>query len=266
MHINILCIGDVVGKPGREIVQRGLSWLVQTREIDFVIANVENSAAGSGLTPKLYDELLGYGIHAMTMGDHVFKKREIYTTLSSASNIVRPANLPPQATGNVHAAVATAQGVKVGFCSILGRIYMNMATDNPFAAVDRVLPAMGADVTVKIVDCHAEATSEKVAMGWHVDGRCSICFGTHTHIPTADCRILPQGTAYITDVGMTGPYNSILGRDKGRVLKHLTTGMPYPFDVASGDVRLCGMIARIDTTTGRAESCEAVQLKWADLP
>ena len=266
MHLNVLCIGDVVGKPGRELLQRAVPLLVQTRQIDFVLANVENAAGGSGLTPKLYAEINGCGVHAMTLGDHAYKKREIYSVLGSADNIVRPANLPASAAGRAYAVLPTSKGVNVGFCCLLGRMYMNLPADNPFACVDRLLATMGAAATIKIVDFHAEATSEKVAMGWHLDGRASICCGTHTHVPTADARVLPCGTAYVSDLGMTGPYNSILGRDKGRVLKHLTTGMPYPFDVASGDLRLCGLLARVNTESGLAEHCEPIQLKASDLP
>jgi metallophosphoesterase (TIGR00282 family) len=261
MPIRILCLGDIVGRPGRQVVHAKLPALVREQRVDLVIANAENIAGGSGITQNLFNKLRSYGVDVCTLGDHVYKKLDIVPTLQASERIVRPANLSPNAAGRTHTIVTTNAGVQVGVFCLLGRIFMSqLPADDPFAAADRVLDQMPASVRVCVCDIHAEASSEKVAMGHWLDGRCSVIFGTHTHIPTADAKILPGGSAFISDLGMCGPYDSVLGRRKDRVVKYMTTNMPQPFDVATGDVRLCGAIAEIDETTGRAISIERVEV------
>jgi metallophosphoesterase (TIGR00282 family) len=262
MPIRILCLGDLVGRPGRQVVHQKLPGLVRERKVDFVIANAENIAGGSGITTNLFHKIRSYGIDVVTLGDHVFKKTDIVPTLGTSERIVRPANLSPGAAGRTHTVVPSNNNVSVGVFTVLGRIFMNqMPADDPFAAADKVLNAMPKTVRVRVCEIHAEASSEKVAMGHYLDGRCSLIFGTHTHIPTADAKILPGGSAFISDLGMCGPYDSVLGRRKDRVVKHMTTNMPQPFDVATGDIRLCGALAEIDSETGRALSIERIEVQ-----
>ncbi len=258
MDITLLCIGDVVGRPGRFVVSGAVPRLVRQHGIDCVIANVENAAAGSGLTANLYEKFLRYGVNLMTLGDHAFRKADILPVLEQSDRIVRPANYPSEAVGHKWAVFTTPAGPKVAVIQLIGRLFIRTVSDCPFHAIDHVLQRLPQDVRIVVVDMHAEATSEKIAMGWHLDGRVSVLFGTHTHVQTADERVLPQGTAYITDLGMTGPYDSVLGRRKDRVLKALMTGMPAPFDVAAGDARLCGILVRVDADTGRANHIERV--------
>jgi 2',3'-cyclic-nucleotide 2'-phosphodiesterase len=205
--------------------------------------------------------LRSYGVDVVTLGDHIYKRIDIVPTLLASERIVRPANLSAQAAGRIFTVVSTNSGVNVAVFSLLGRIFMNLPSDDPFAAAEKVLSQIPKNVRVVVCDMHAEASSEKVAMGHWLDGRASLIFGTHTHIPTADAKILPGGSAYITDLGMCGPYDSVLGRRKERVLKFMTTNMPHPFDVATGDVRMCGAIAEIDSETGKAISIERIEVK-----
>lgn len=259
MKLNILCIGDIVGRPGRRIVADKLKSVVSELDIDCVIANAENAAGGSGLTPQIYEKLLRYGVNLITLGDHTYRKRDITPTLENASNIVRPANLSEQASGNRMATFKTRKGPSIGVVSLIGRIFMKPA-DCPYNAIDRILPQIKQEAEIIVVDMHAEATSEKIAMGWHLDGRVSLCFGTHTHVTTADERILPKGTAYITDVGMTGAHTSVLGRKVENVLKSFRTQMPFPFEIATEDVRISAVLATIDSHTGKAERIERVRI------
>lgn len=261
MQINILCIGDVVGRPGKFVLSHALPAIVRDRQIDCVIANVENIAGGSGITPQLYEKVRRQGVDLMTMGDHIYRRGEIIPVLQRSNCAVRPANYPARAAGREFAVFQTKKGPSVAVVSVMGRLFMKPIVDCPFEAVDRVLSHMPSDVKIIVVDVHAETTSEKVALGWHLDGRASVVFGTHTHIPTADERILPHGTAYITDVGMTGPYESVLGRRIDRVTHYLTTGMPEPFEVATGDVRLCGILATVDAESGRATHIERIRVE-----
>jgi len=261
MPIRILCLGDIVGRPGRKVVEQKLRGLVRDRKIDLVIANAENIAAGSGITANLFHKVRSYGVDVVTLGDHVYRKADILPTMQASERIVRPANLAQQAVGRIHTVITTESGVQVGVFCLLGRIFMNLPSDDPFATADRVLKQMPAGVKVIVCDMHAEASSEKVAMGHYLDGRCSMVFGTHTHIPTADAKVLAGGTAYISDLGMCGPYDSVLGRRKDKVLRYMTTSMPTPFDVATGDVRMCGAIAEVDPATGKALSIERVEIQ-----
>jgi hypothetical protein len=261
MSIRILCLGDIVGRPGRQVVHQRLPGLVREHNVDLVIANAENIAGGSGITTNLFHKIRSYGIDVVTLGDHVYKKADILPTMQTSERIVRPANLAATAAGRTFTVVTTNSGVSVAVFCLLGRIFMNLPSDDPFAAADRVLNQLPRHVKVCVCDIHAEASSEKVAMGHWLDGRCSLMFGTHTHIPTADAKILPGGSAFISDLGMCGPYDSVLGRRKDRVVKYMTTNMPQPFDVATGDVRLCGALAEIDPDTGRALSIQRIEVQ-----
>jgi len=255
--MRILFIGDIVGRPGKHACSQIVPRLVRERGIDLVVANAENAAAGSGLTPQIFRRLRHQGIDCCTMGDHIYKRREIVPLLESSDRIVKPANLPPEAVGRTYTIVASRSGVPVGVFSLLGRTYMNVRSDCPFHAADRVLAELR-EVRVVLVDFHAETTSEKMSLGWYLDGRVTAVIGTHTHVPTADARVLPQGTAYISDAGMTGPYDSVLGRLKERVIQSLVSGMPYPYDVAKDDVWLSGVLIEADPDTGRATQIERV--------
>lgn len=234
--------------------------LIEELPLDFVVCNAENAAGGSGITPAMLAKLVRYGVDVVTLGDHVYRKRDIIASLEQSERVVRPANLSARAAGKRWTMVPTKSGIRsVAVCCALGQMYMG-CYDSPWAAVDRIFSEIPEDCRIRIVDFHAEATSEKVAMGWHLNGRASIVFGTHTHVPTADARVLDKGTAHISDVGMTGPYDSVLGRRKERVLSFLTTSMPTTFDVADGDPRLCGLVVSIDPSTGRALSCERLEV------
>jgi hypothetical protein len=259
MKLNILCIGDIVGRPGRRALADKLKGLIAERSIDCVIANAENAAGGSGLTPQIYEKLLRYGVNLVTLGDHAFRKRDIIETLERSDNIARPANFSEHAAGRGTAIYKTAKGPTVGVINLIGRLFMKPA-DCPYAAADKLIPRLRQQAEIIVVEMHAEATSEKVAMGYHVDGRTACCFGTHTHIATADERILPKGTAYISDVGMTGAHDSVLGRKKESVLKSFRTQMPVPFEIATDDVRMNGALIMVESSTGRAEKIERIRV------
>jgi len=259
MKVNILCIGDIVGRPGRRALAEQLRELVREFEIDCVIANAENAAGGSGLTPQIHDKLGKYGVNLITLGDHTYRKREIISVLETADNIIRPANMSERAAGKDYAIYQTRKGVSVGVVSVIGRVFMKPA-DCPYAALDRILPQLEQKADIVVAEVHAEATSEKLAMGYFLNGRVSLCYGTHTHVVTADEQILSRGTAYITDIGMTGAHDSILGRKSENVLKSFRTQMPYPFEVATEDVKISGIIATVDSNTKKAERIERVQI------
>lgn len=249
--MRILLIGDIVGKPGRQIVVRALRGLVREEQLDLVVANGENAAAGSGITAEHHAELVAAGVDCVTLGDHIYRRKEILPVLATAANIVRPANYPPAAAGRPWTVVPARNGAPVAVISLLGRVFMK-PVDCPFAAVDRVLVELPAEVKVIVVDFHGEATSDKQLMGRYLDGRVTAVLGTHTHVATADEQIFPGGTAFQCDVGMTGPHESILGRRIDRVLLTTRTFMPTQFEVAQGDVRLSGTIVEADPATGRA--------------
>ena len=249
--MRILLIGDIVGKPGVKIVCQAVPALRARERLDLVIANAENSADGSGISPSIYKKLLAAGVDCITLGDHIYRRNEIRPILESEANIVKPANFPVSAPGRTVAVVAAADGNRVAVVSLLGRVFMR-PVDCPFTAADQVLAEVPPEVTVRIIDFHAEATSDKQLMGRHLDGRVTAVLGTHTHVTTADERILPGGTAFQCDVGMTGPHESILGRRIDRVLETTLTFQPTHFDVATEDVRLCGTIVDCDNGTGKA--------------
>jgi hypothetical protein len=262
MKLNILCIGDIVGRPGRRILAEKLKSISKQHEIDCVIANAENAAGGSGLTPQIYGKLLRYGVDLITLGDHTYRKRDIIETLEKSENIARPANFSAQAAGRGFGLHRTGKGPTVAVIPLIGRLFMKPA-DCPYNAVDKLLPKLQQQADIVVVDMHAEATSEKIAMGYYLDGRVSLCFGTHTHVLTADERILPKGTAYITDIGMTGPHDSVLGRSVESVLKSFRTQMPFPFQIATGDVRMNAILVTVDSNSKKAESIERLTI-YAD--
>jgi metallophosphoesterase (TIGR00282 family) len=259
MPFRALLIGDIVGRPGREAVARALPGLIETEGLDLVVANSENAAAGSGINPSIYKELRGLGVDVLTMGDHCYRRKEAMPLYEGEDRLLRPANLPDEATGRGWTVVESRKGIPVAVVSLLGRTYLK-PIDCPFKAADRALGAIGQTARLVLVDFHAEATSDKIAMGWYLDGRATAVVGTHTHVQTADERVLPKGTAYVTDLGMTGPYDSVLGRDRNRVVKALVTGVPQFFEVATGDVRLCGAIVTADGDSGRALSIRRVNI------
>jgi hypothetical protein len=261
MDVTLLVLGDVVGRPGRDAIARHLKAFRRDRKVDFVVANGENAAGGAGITPETADELLDAGVDVITAGDHVWDKKEIVPYIGRQTRLLRPFNYPDAAAGRGWVVADAANGTKVAVCSLLGRVFLNLPVDNPFVAADRFLEAVEGQARVTVIDLHAEATSEKVALGWHVDGRASLVVGTHTHIPTADEHVYPKGTAYVTDLGMTGPYESVLGRRHDRVLQRFLTGMPSVYDVAEGDVRICGVLAVADDRTGRAKHIERVCIR-----
>lgn len=261
--MRLLFIGDVVGKPGRKIIVRGLPGLVRREGVDLVVCNAENAAAGSGLTPDIYRELCAAGVDCITLGDHIYKRREIVSTLEQQTNIVKPANFPTKSPGREFALVEARDGTKVAVVSLLGRVFMR-PVDCPFTAVDRVLGRLPGNVKVVFVDFHAEATSDKQLMGRYLDGRVSAVLGTHTHVATADEEIYPKGTAFQCDVGMTGPYHSILGREINRVMETTLTFNPTQFDVATDDVRLSGSIVDIDAGTGKAKAIRRIRIDMAE--
>lgn len=262
--MRLLLIGDIVGKPGRVIVTKALRGLIAREGLDLVVANAENAAGGSGLNPAIYRELLAAGVDGVTLGDHIYRRREIIETLRSESNIVKPANYPASAPGREFMILKSRDGSQVAVISLLGRVFMK-PVDCPWTAVERVLEAIPIEVKIILVDFHAEATSDMQLMGRYLDGRVSAVLGTHTHVPTADERIFPGGTAFQCDVGMTGPYESILGRRIDRVLETTLSFEPTEFDVASGDVRLSGTIVEIDPETGKATAIQRLMVAEGEL-
>ncbi len=259
MKLNILCIGDIVGRPGRRIVSDKLKPLVRELDIDCVIVNAENAAGGSGLTPQIYSKLMRYGVNLVTLGDHTYRKRDIISVLEEEENIARPANFSEPAAGRGFGIYKTTKGPIVAVVALAGRLFMKPA-DCPYNTIDKILPQLQQKADIMIVDFHAEASSEKIAMGYHLDGRVSLCFGTHTHVVTADERIMPKGTAYITDIGMTGAHDSVLGRGVESVLRSFRTQMPYPFQIATGDVQLNSILVTVDSNTKKAEHIERVKI------
>ena len=244
--MRILFIGDIVGSPGREIVRDRLADIVAQRQIELVIANGENAASGFGITPRLADELLKTGIEVLTGGNHSWDRKEILEYMPHQPRLLRPANFAEANPGSGLYVGTAKNGVKYAVLDLQGRVFMT-PIDDPFRKADNELAKLPEDVAFVLVEMHAEATSEKIAMGWYLDGRVSAVVGTHTHVVTADERILPGGTAYITDVGMTGPHGGVIGMDRNGILKKFLDGMPARFDVASGDVRMnCVLIETAD--------------------
>ncbi len=255
--IRILFIADVIGSPGRDVVRALLPNLVRRHSVDLVIANGENSAGGFGLTRDSGGELFRAGVQVLTGGNHLWDRRDSYEYLASETRLVRPANMPPGTVGRGWGVFPARDGTPVGVVNLLGRVFMK-DVDDPFRTADRALEAVGERAKVIVVDVHAETTAEKVALGWHLDGEATAVIGTHTHIPTADETVTARGTAYLTDVGMTGPYDGVIGVQKELVLQRFLTQMPARWEPAKGDPRLCGVVIDCDGGTGRARSIERV--------
>jgi len=262
--LRILFIGDIVGRPGRDLIRKGLSRLIDSVGADLVIANVENAAAGYGVTREIGEALLGQGIDVMTTGNHVWDRREALDYIGTEPRLLRPANYPAGAPGNGSYLARTAQGRPVGVVNVMGRVFM-ASLDDPFVAVTREVDALRKRTRVILVDVHAEATSEKLALGWHLDGTVTAVIGTHTHVQTADEQIFPGGTAYLTDAGMTGPHDSIIGMDKAAVLEKFRTGLPVRLETATGNPRLNGLVITADEATGRALTIERLNLSADQL-
>lgn len=253
----VLFIGDIVGRPGREFVMSQLREIRKDFDIDLVIANGENTAGLAGITGAIANELTGAGVDAITLGDHVWDQKSFAEEIKKLETVCRPANLPEICPGRDHVILKYGD-YRVAVFTVLGRTFMKIKADCPFRAADAMIEKIGKNADAIIVEIHAEATSEKVALGRYLDGRVALVVGTHTHIPTADAIIFPNGTAYITDVGMTGPYDSVLGTDTQTIINLFLDGMPRHFTAAKGDIRLCGCIVDIDENTNLARNFESV--------
>jgi hypothetical protein len=256
---NLLFIGDIFASPGRAMVARHLKEIVAAESIHLSIANGENAAGGFGITPALAEELFGFGLDVLTTGNHIWDKREIYDYLPRQPRLLRPANYPAELPGSGLLVVQAHNGVSCAILNFQGRAHM-LPIDCPFKKANALLDSIPPEVRVRFVDFHAELTSEKTAMGWHLDGRVSAVIGTHTHVPTADTRILPGGTAYQTDVGMTGPYHSVIGVDKDIILERFLTQLPIRMEAARHGAELHAVIVEVDETTGRASAIRRVAL------
>ena len=263
--MNILFVGDIFGSAGRKIVREHIGHVREAHNVELTVINVENAAGGFGITPQIAEEIFDWGADVLTTGNHVWDKRELVDYLNSAAadsserarRVLRPANFQPGLPGYGVYEGVTASGVAYAVLNLQGRVFMS-GTNDPFNAANGLLGGVKAKVVV--VDFHAEATSEKVAMGWHLDGRVTAVLGTHTHVPTADERVLPGGTAYQTDVGMSGPYDSVIGVDKDLVLHRFLTGMPGKFEPAKGNPKMCAALIECDPATGRASRIQRIML------
>ena len=258
--MNILFIGDIIGSPGRRMVAERLSDLISEERLHLVIGNVENAAGGRGVTPQVAEELFALGLDVLTSGNHIWDKREIHDYLDRQPRLLRPANYPGRSPGRGFCTVRARNGFEAAVINLQGRAHM-LPIDCPFRKADEILDALDPAVKVRVVDFHAEITSEKLALGWYLDGRVSAVCGTHTHVPTADTRVLPGGTALQTDVGMTGPAHSIIGVDKDIVLRRFLTYLPVRMEPAKGPVELHSVIIEADEATGRALSIRRRMLK-----
>lgn len=259
--MKLLLIGDVVGKPGRAALLDRLQDLKEQHAIDFTVMNAENVAGGFSITPAIAELLFSSGVDVMTSGNHIFDKHEVIDYISKQPRLLRPANYPPQTPGN-GMWVGEAKGVPMAVISLMGRVFMQ-PSDDPFRIVGELLESLPPAVKVRVVDMHAEATSEKAAMGWYLDGRVSAVYGTHTHVQTADERLLHEGTAYITDLGMTGSYGGVIGMKKGDIINRFTSPIHRKPDHSKSEVRICGAIVDVDEATGRARSIERINLSHA---
>lgn len=260
--MKILFVGDIVGRGGRRAVRELLASIQEKHEVDFTILNAENAAGGYGLTPKIARQLLAMQVDVITSGNHIWDKRELWPYLDEEERVLRPGNYPRGLPGRWHAVGETAAGIKVGVANLQGRVFMP-AIDCPFQLIDNALPLLRKDCEIWIVDFHAEATSEKVAMGWFLEGRVTAVLGTHTHIPTADARVLSKGTAVVTDVGMTGSYNSVIGMKTDGALRRFRTGIPGRLEVETQNPRLCSVLIDVDENSGQARSIRRVDVATA---
>jgi|TARA_B100000929_G_scaffold272685_1_gene244442 metallophosphoesterase (TIGR00282 family) len=262
--IRLLFIGDIVGKPGRELTRRAIPPLIDRYSIDLVVANVENAAGGFGVTREIGESIREYGVDVMTSGNHIWDKKEVIDYIPTQPRLIRPANYPEGTPGHGHYEATTALGDMVTVINIMGQVFM-ANLDNPFRIVLEAIEKLSNRTPIILVDFHAETTSEKMAMGWHLNGKVTAVVGTHTHVQTADNRVLSDGTAYITDVGMTGPHDSVIGVKKQAALTRFLTGMPARFETATDDPRLNGVVITADSTTGRATDIERISLSVQDI-
>ncbi len=253
--MRILFIGDIVGSPGRRIVADRLADIVSQEAIDLVLANGENSASGFGITPRLAEELFATGIEVLTGGNHIWDRKELLEYIPQEPRLLRPANFPEGTPGRGVFIGTARNGVRYAVLNLQGRVFMG-SNDCPFRAADRELTALPSEVKVIVVDLHAETTSEKIAMGWYLDGRVSAVLGTHTHVATADEHVLPQGTAFISDVGMTGPHDGVIGMERAAILRRFLDNLPARFEVATGDVQMNAVLLAVDEASGRARTIE----------
>lgn len=258
--LKLLFMGDIVGRPGRELVIDLLPKIRAEHNVDFVVANGENAAAGNGITGAIARSLLNAGVDAITLGDHVWDQRGWESEITQIERVCRPANLPRSNPGWDHL-IIEARGFRLGLFTVLGRTYMNLKADCPFLTADRMIDQLRAQCDAILVEVHGEATSEKQALGWYLDGRVTAVLGTHTHVPTADARVLPKGTAFICDVGMTGPYESVLGRDVAAVVGRFVDGLPRKFEVATEDNRLSAVLVEIGASTANAQKIELLTVR-----
>ena len=264
--MNVLIIGDVVGSPGRSIMKKALPSLFTLHDVDYCIANVENAAGGFGVTREICDEFLAMGVDCMTSGNHIWDKREIIPLIDNIPQLLRPANYPEGQPGKgTYVGRGKDSRVAVATLNVSGRVFMNGAMDDPFSLAAREVERLRKEAAVIIVDVHAEASSEKVALGYFLDGKVSAVVGTHTHVPTCDHRILPKGTAYCTDLGMTGPYDSVIGVEAPMIVQRFLTGMPGRFETAKGDPRFAAVVVDVDEKTGRARKIDRMLLTEADV-
>ncbi len=262
--MNILCIGDIVGKPGRNAVVGLLKSLREEYAIDFVVANAENAAGGAGVTERIAKHLLKEGCDVLTLGDHTWDQKETEEFLPKMDRVIRPANFPEGTPGHGFCIHTTSDGVKIGVINIIGRTFMRYQVDCPFRAATALVERVRQETPIIVVDFHAETTSEKTAMGHFLNGKVSAVVGTHTHIQTADEKILSDGTAHITDLGMTGPYDSVIGQKKEQIIERFLTSRPIRFSVAEDDVRLCGVVVTVDKKTGRAKKIVRIQKSFIE--
>ncbi|MFC1587616.1 TIGR00282 family metallophosphoesterase [Planctomycetota bacterium] len=262
--MRFLLLGDIVGKPGRRILADKLKKFRQKANIDFVIANAENSAGGSGVTENIARKLHKYGIDVLTHGDHANKKDHNKLPLEKYDWVIRPANFEDRLPGHGYV-IVEHENVRIAVINLIGNIYLSGTMPTPFEMADKIINGIAKETDIIIVDIHAEVTSEKIALGWHLDGRVAAVVGTHTHIQTADERILPNGTAYITDLGMVGPYQSVIGRETDKVLSWFVKKVPAPFNIAKGDVQIRGAIIDVDPSSGKAVHIERVSLREDEI-
>jgi metallophosphoesterase (TIGR00282 family) len=264
--MNILVIGDVVGSPGRGILASGLSRVFKKHDIEYCIANVENAAGGFGVTKEVCDELLDLGVDCMTSGNHIWDKKEIIGFIGLIPQLLRPANYPASQPGQgTHVGTSRRSRVPVATLNLSGRVFMNGAIDDPFSCAAAAIETLRKEAKIIVVDMHGEATSEKMALGHFLDGKATAVVGTHTHVPTCDHRIFPRGTAYCSDIGMTGPYDSVIGVEKDTILHRFVSGMPSRFETAKGDPRLAAVVVSADPETGRATRIDRMLLTEDDL-
>lgn len=258
-HLKVLFIGDIVGSPGLSLLETLLPSLIGKYQADFVIANAENSHEGMGINEEIIRTLYGLGVNVITGGNHSFAKWKIYPYMKTDPNLLRPMNYPKGVHGYGYGIYDIPKSShKIGVLNLQGRTYMQ-PIDDPFRTADRLLEKIKKETSITFIDFHAEATAEKMAFGWYVDGEVSVVAGTHTHIPTADARILPKGTGYITDVGMTGPYHSVIGMDKDTAIKRFLLQTPHKYKMANGDNRICGLYSEIDTESGKCRHIESLR-------